>query len=368
MAPMRFAFFLLLLAGASRSGAQNLLMNGGFEEENICTEYIKNCAPEAWISTSLISNYYFDDVKNAYEGQHFVGLLFRTSVSRPRQYLRSRLLCGLRKDAEYQVEFYARSSHPGLDSIGVSFSAADILYEKDRMRDYNPVRLAAGQLDASMQGKWQKIAFRFTAGGDEQFLVIGDFRKTAHNLNGQPDIMEGFYYFIDKVSLKPVNADEKLCSEAALVKEEEYNMDFRHNALEKQIYRLRKSPPPVVPLAKTVVLKVDTLIIPDVLFAVNSYALSREANELLDSLVKAAASMQVDSLVVEGHTDSTGSAALNEKLSRDRAATVASYLQPGFNRPVRSFGLASQRPVASNRNAEGRRRNRRVEIFIFRRE
>ena len=55
---------ILICFFSSPAVAQNLLMNEGFEEENICTEFIKNCAPEGWISTSLTSNYYFDDVKH----------------------------------------------------------------------------------------------------------------------------------------------------------------------------------------------------------------------------------------------------------------------------------------------------------------
>src|SRR3954470_5126715 len=120
-----FALILLLPMGLS---AQNLLMNGSFEDENICTEFIKNCAPEAWISTSLTSDYYFDDPAHAFDGQHFIGLVIPEVYSRrPNQYLRSRLLCGLRKDAQYRLEFYIRSAHDDLDSVGVYFSADDIL-------------------------------------------------------------------------------------------------------------------------------------------------------------------------------------------------------------------------------------------------
>src|SRR4051812_34666578 len=104
-----FALILLLPMGLS---AQNLLMNGSFEDENICTEFIKNCAPEAWISTSLKADYYFDDVKHAYDGQHFVGLIVPEFYSRRRNdFIRSRLLCALRPGSSYLLEFYVRSTH-----------------------------------------------------------------------------------------------------------------------------------------------------------------------------------------------------------------------------------------------------------------
>src|SRR4051794_6242400 len=103
---MRLTVCLFLLI-SSQLYAQDLLMNGGFEDENICTEYIKNCAPEGWISTSLRADYYFDDMKNAFEGQHFVGLVIEDEgPGKMHDYIRSRLLCGLRAGAEYRLEFY----------------------------------------------------------------------------------------------------------------------------------------------------------------------------------------------------------------------------------------------------------------------
>lgn len=69
---------------------------------------------------------------------------------------------------------------------------------------------------------------------------------------------------------------------------------------------------------------------------------------------------------VEGHTDSTGSAAYNQTLSENRAASVRSHLiQQGVeaNR-VLAVGYGMSRPIADNRSAAGRAQNRRVEILI----
>ena len=56
---------VFLTAVVSLSG-QNLISNPGFEDENICTEYNKNCAPEGWIAVSLYANYYFDELGMAF--------------------------------------------------------------------------------------------------------------------------------------------------------------------------------------------------------------------------------------------------------------------------------------------------------------
>src|SRR5258706_16061053 len=54
-------FLLLFLLGSILSSAQNLLVNGGFEDENICTEYHEPCAPEGWPgNTGRFKNYFVD--------------------------------------------------------------------------------------------------------------------------------------------------------------------------------------------------------------------------------------------------------------------------------------------------------------------
>lgn len=69
---------------------------------------------------------------------------------------------------------------------------------------------------------------------------------------------------------------------------------------------------------------------------------------------------------VEGHTDSTGSVATNNALSLRRATSVRDYLI-GQGLPASSIevaGLGSSMPSADNSTADGRARNRRVEIVI----
>lgn len=71
-------------------------------------------------------------------------------------------------------------------------------------------------------------------------------------------------------------------------------------------------------------------------------------------------------IVVEGHTDATGSDELNLQLSRDRAGAVRSALVAGGvdASKISAEGHGESRPVASNDSAEGRQQNRRVEIVI----
>ena len=105
----------------------------------------------------------------------------------------------------------------------------------------------------------------------------------------------------------------------------------------------------------------------DTLFATGAAALSGPARETLDGLARNISRTWPGATVqVRGHTDSTGSAALNQTLSEQRATNVANYLaSQGIDRSrLSSVGLASTLPVALEDGELGRRENRRVELVV----
>ena len=71
-------------------------------------------------------------------------------------------------------------------------------------------------------------------------------------------------------------------------------------------------------------------------------------------------------MVVEGHTDSQGTAASNQELSEKRAQAVRDYLvSRGIAADrIKSQGFGPTRPIGENSSAEGRANNRRVEIVV----
>lgn len=75
-------------------------------------------------------------------------------------------------------------------------------------------------------------------------------------------------------------------------------------------------------------------------------------------------------VMIIGHTDSTGGDAINQPLSMERASRTRDYLSGrgvAFNR-VNIDGRGSREPIASNANETGRARNRRVEIYVAERQ
>jgi outer membrane protein OmpA-like peptidoglycan-associated protein len=102
-------------------------------------------------------------------------------------------------------------------------------------------------------------------------------------------------------------------------------------------------------------------------FAFNSNKIAPEAIPALDAVGRALASQQLASscFSLEGHTDSIGSHAFNDRLSRRRAEAVVSYHMDKFGLdPQRlvAVGRGKRSPVADNSTPEGRQRNRRVQI------
>lgn len=107
--------------------------------------------------------------------------------------------------------------------------------------------------------------------------------------------------------------------------------------------------------------------LPDgVTFDVGSATLKPEFRATLDKVAESLIQYPNSLVDVYGHTDSTGSDAFNQTLSENRARTVMNYLS-SRGVPVarlRSQGFGETMPVASNDTAEGRAKNRRVEIKI----
>lgn len=92
------------------------------------------------------------------------------------------------------------------------------------------------------------------------------------------------------------------------------------------------------------------------------------SNEALMAKVRdSLALFPVTSIVVEGHTDSQGSDSANLILSQDRADAVKQYLVANFGidqEKITSIGYGETRPVASNDTADGRARNRRIDLVV----
>lgn len=102
-----------------------------------------------------------------------------------------------------------------------------------------------------------------------------------------------------------------------------------------------------------------------VLFDVDKYDVRPKAEEVLKNLAIVLKEMDVKNFEIDGHTDSDASDEYNQVLSEKRANSVKNFLvSQGVTAEITTKGYGESKPVASNDTAEGKQKNRRVEIII----
>jgi outer membrane protein OmpA-like peptidoglycan-associated protein len=104
----------------------------------------------------------------------------------------------------------------------------------------------------------------------------------------------------------------------------------------------------------------------DVSFDTNRSDIKSNFRPVLERFANTLQDNPATTVTIVGHTDSTGSDSINQPLSIDRAASTRDYLTMrgvSSNR-IMIDGRGSRDPIASNEDANGRARNRRVEIYV----
>ncbi len=141
-------------------------------------------------------------------------------------------------------------------------------------------------------------------------------------------------------------------------------MDDQQRELEAQLRREQAAEEIQISRLADDTLKLD--LNSEVSFDVDSSRINRGFYPSLDKVASVLAEYPHTAVHIVGHTDSTGSDSYNLQLSMQRASSVKRYLtRKGVNEPrTRTDGRGESVPVASNGTADGRSRNRRVEIFL----
>ncbi|MGM0524682.1 MAG: OmpA family protein [Pseudomonadota bacterium] len=105
----------------------------------------------------------------------------------------------------------------------------------------------------------------------------------------------------------------------------------------------------------------------NITFATDSSSISQNFYPVLNDVAKVLTKYEKTTMMVEGHTDSTGSADHNQQLSLNRAMAVRNYLTGNGvdQRRLTTYGYGESQPIADNNTASGREQNRRVELKII---
>ena len=119
-------------------------------------------------------------------------------------------------------------------------------------------------------------------------------------------------------------------------------------------------PPPPAPVSEKVTFSADAF------FDFDKSVLKPDAQAKLTDLVDKTKGISLEVIIAVGHTDTTGTAAYNQKLSIARAEAVKKFLtSKGVeNNRVYTEGKGFTQPIADNKTDEGRAKNRRVEVEV----
>ncbi|MBN2426162.1 MAG: OmpA family protein [Calditrichaceae bacterium] len=157
--------------------------------------------------------------------------------------------------------------------------------------------------------------------------------------------------------------------EVNLLREKEANASAELNAKKLREKKINKISELFTPAEAEVIYEGKRLIIRliGLTFQSGDALIQPEYFSLLTKLQRAIYEFPENYIIIEGHTDGMGNALKNKLLSEDRARAVKEYLMANMDLDaarVSHYGLGDQKPIASNKTAEGRAQNRRIEIII----
>lgn len=368
----RLRALIVLLFVSNVLLGQELVVNGNFEHENICIEYNQSCSPEGWRNTAYLPFGYQKQPIAGHEGVHYLPMVVEdVGVSNFRTYWQTVLRCPLQKGQVYSITFYASSLGAQFipANLALHFSEAEIRQRRVWPIMIKPsVQVRERNITYFKKSAWVKVELEYTATGNEQFLVLGNFLTDDEMTRHRKPKSQKVTYCVDELSVKKLG-DSVACA-PSLAAQEWLAGRLRHtfNPYEKPV--VKKSPPAAPPLAQptppAAAPRIDTLVLQDVLFKFDSGSLTPAASQVLDTIVARLQKRPYKKIRVEGHTDSLGTASYNLDLSGRRANSVMQYfIRKGMDTAVISAqGKGELYPVATNKSDEGRRRNRRVEILV----
>jgi outer membrane protein OmpA-like peptidoglycan-associated protein len=363
----------------------NLLLNGGFEDVNTCSEYSAECGVEGWFylkdvkaqmllnenNLSLVGGNSFGIYYNwvGYEGfTPIIGCL---------------LPCGLQKNKRYTFRgLISAKLNPKL-LLNPAICMGEKFYVPNRpfAKEMRPDSIVT--LNRVPNTPFFEFVYSFVADGPVRYLTFGTYTK--EDTTGAKKKLYGtqtISLVLDNFKLEPEDSNETVCAAWKGHKEAIYEYDSRHKEMDYALYgkgdleiemdinnksseTLVKTPPPPPKPPKA-----DTLKLGDVFFDFNKADLKPAAIKMLQTFfIVGKSSSSIDSLYIEGHTDSVGSDKRNLELSLQRCESLRNWLIKNNvtgDAPVRVTGFGRAKPIATNKTPQGRALNRRVEMIVFR--
>ena len=346
--------------------AASLVRDGGFEQKKFCPsdynqqrlrtlehwgqisegtpDHFAECSQSAGVPVNRFGE------ANALEGKGYGGLvLFSRAKWRYREYLTTELSRALAPGEWVCISvWYSAAEKAGVVADG--FGALLSQQRPDGERDYAlaavPQLLNPSGHFLENTGGWTALSDVVQAEGGERWLTLGNFdargeTRLALSADAPRDATDWAYVYLDGVEVVPVDGPEDCACLVSRIAEE------------------MQDPPE--PLTRVTELERDTLH-----FGFDEAILQAEDRAKLDRWGAMLRRNRFLRLEVHGHTDAVGPDGYNAGLSERRAQAAFDYLMDQGVSPdrMRTTAHGSRLPAASNRDASGRARNRRVEFRL----
>ena len=352
--------------------SQNLVENPSFESSNVCAINISNFKSNVydWSIPSLGTTDLFNSCSNqdtgvpnnfnGYQnskfGENYAGCYFYADDNY-REYIQGSFKNPLEKGKKYNISFYISlgdKSKFALKNIEFLLTSNLIMtsthneLSKEELKNLWTSNSSYHKIERKgyydNMDDWTLVSKEIIAKGGESFITIGNFEKnsaTKKTKVTKTKIHNTSYYYIDMVSVKPVNYKNVLKNKIDTVSVQN-KKDTIHQAIS---------------LNKNYVIK-------NITFKSNSIQLSELAKSELNDIYNYLNSNENIKITIIGHTDSQGTKEFNQILSSNRAKSVAKHLiSMGINKDkVKTIGYGNSQPISTNKTKKGRDKNRRVEF------
>ena len=331
--------------------AQNLIPNGSFERTKGKADHIISTSRENfnqkakfWYSPTNASPdlYRLAPDNDQYPpnfklitpptGRNMAGLILSTpemgiGCTFYKEYLQVKLKDTLRIGTTYLLEFWVSPVNSGIREIGLLLSEEAIYTDRCEVLEVQPQFVFK---DSLHQRTWKKISYQFKPSALYTYLTVGSFETEGYKKSA--------YCYLDDFKLTPVETQQNI----------EEKISIKNQAPNSQ------------PISQ--LLTEETFNPSTIQFEHGKATLTTAAYTELDKLITYLTQKQNLQILIEGHTDNSGTIAENQLLSINRANAVKTYLtSKGIaTRRMIITGYGETQPIESNEKEVGRARNRRV--------